>query len=396
MNRKKFITATGLTLTGLSLSGIIGFGKGLAYRKQERILYIGTYSDAVSGGINSLTMDAISGKVTNCKIAANATNPSFLALSPDGKFLFAVDEIEGYGPGQGGAVSSYRIVRPGGMLEFINRQPSMGAHPCHLTVSRNGKFVLVANYTGGNAAVLPVSENGTLGEPVCVKQHSGKGPNRDRQEKPHAHSITLSPDNQYAYVCDLGIDKVMIYRFDAESGQLNPASMPFLQTAPGAGPRHFCFSPDKRRAFVINELNSTLTALNYSPSDGSLTEIQTLSTLPDDFNGENTCADVHVHPNGRYVYGSNRGHDSIAVFGLDSKTGHLIPAGHQPAGGKTPRNFVIDPSGAFLLAANQDSDTINVFKINQENGMPAPTGLSVEVPKPVCLLFTIDNLQFTI
>lgn len=391
MNRKKFISTTGLALTGLSLNGIMGFGKGLAYRKQERMLYIGTYSDAISGGINSLSMNTVTGKLTACKIAVHATNPSFLALSPDGTYLFAVNETEGYDSSQGGAVSSFRIVSGGGQLELVNRQPSMGAHPCHLTVSRNGKFVLVANYSGGNVAVLPVSENGTLGETVCVKQHTGNGPNRDRQEKPHAHSITLSPDNQYAYACDLGIDRIMIYRFDAESGQLTPASVPFFQTAPGAGPRHFCFSPDKQRAFVINELNSTMTALDYHPSDGSLTEIQTLSTLPDDFKGENTCADVHVHPNGRFVYGSNRGHNSIAVFGLDPKTGHLKPARHQPVGGTTPRNFAIDPSGTYLLAANQNSDTINVFKINLKDGSLSPTGNSVKVEKPVCILMTADR-----
>lgn len=391
MNRKKFITTTGLALTGLSLKGIMGFSNDPAYGKQERMLYIGTYSDAVSGGVNSVSMDTVSGRLTACKIAVYAKNPSFLALSPDGKFLFAVDEIEGYGASQGGAVSSFRIVKGGGQLELINSQPSMGAHPCHLTVSRNGKFVLVANYTGGNVAVLPVSENGTLGEPVCVKQHTGKGPNINRQEKPHAHSITLSPDNQYAYVCDLGIDRIMIYRFDTASGQLTPGSVQFFQTAPGAGPRHFCFSPDNRRAFVINELNSKMTSLDYDPSDGSLREIQTLSTLPDDFKDENTCADIHVHPGGRFVYGSNRGHDSIAVFGLDPETGHLKPAGHQPVGGKTPRNFAIDPTGTYLLAANQNSNTINVFKINLKDGSLSPTGNSVKVEKPVCILMTADR-----
>jgi 6-phosphogluconolactonase len=391
MERREFISKGTVGLAGITVAGLPAFSKGILEGIGRSVIYVGTYTDKRAEGINLCDFGPSTGSLSARMDVIAAENPSFLALSPDGNLLFAVKEVSDFRGTSGGAVSAWKIDKGSGSLTFINSQPSLGADPCHLTVSLNGKFVLVANYTGGNVAVLPVAQGGTLGEAVCVKQHSGQGPNTSRQEKPHAHSINLSPDNQYAYACDLGIDKIMIYRFDAESGQLTSASVPFFQTAPGAGPRHFCFSPDGRHAFVINELNSTITALSFESSSGSLREIQTLSTLPNDFKGENTCADVHVHPNGRFLYGSNRGHDSIAVFSLDQKTGALSPAGHQPVGGITPRNFLIVPSGEYLLVANQNSNTINVYKINQANGMLTPTGQSAEVPQPVCIVVTDDR-----
>jgi 6-phosphogluconolactonase len=245
----------------------------------------------------------------------------------------------------------------------------------------------VANYTGGNVTILPILSDGQLGEPVDMIQHKGKGVNTIRQEGPHAHSVNLSPDNRFAIVCDLGIDKIMIYRFDQITGKLTPADTPFFQTAPGAGPRHFTFSRDGGNAFVVNELNSTITSLKYDPAKGILTELQTLSTLPDDFTAENTCADVHIHPNGLFVYASNRGHDSIAVFVIEPGSVKLKLLQNQSTLGKTPRNFAIHSSGQFLLAANQNSNTVNVFTIDPGTGRLGETGKFLQINKPVCVLF---------
>jgi len=351
-----------------------------------RRLYIGTYTTGSGEGINQARMEMHSGTIRVEKTYPGIENPSFLALSSDGNFLYAASETNEYQGTTGGSVTAFRIGRDRSDLILLNARPSLGEHPCHVTVSRNGKFVLTANYSGGNVSVLPVLADGSLGEAVEMQQHSGSGPNKQRQEKAHAHSVNLSPDNRFAYVCDLGIDKVVIYRFNDQTGRLYPAEMPFYRTAAGAGPRHFTFGSDKSSAFVINELNSTLTSLSVDTENGTLTEIQTVSLLPAPFSGENTGADVHVHPNGQFVYGSNRGHDSIVVFSTDRKAGRLKLVQHQATLGKTPRNFAIDPSGNYLLAANQNSDSIRVFTINQKTGILAPTDNVLMVSSPVCVL----------
>jgi 6-phosphogluconolactonase len=251
-------------------------------------------------------------------------------------------------------------------------------------VDSQGKNVLVANYGGGTSAVLPIQPDGRLAAPSSIIQHSGSSVNPERQEGPHAHSINLDAGNRFAFTADLGLDKVLIYRFDGAKGTLAPNAPPSVSTAPGAGPRHFAFHPSGRYAYVINELDSTVTAFRYDGQSGTLTTLQAISTLPAGFSGDTTTAEVQVHPSGRFLYGSNRGHDSIAMFAIDPDTGRLTALGHQPTGGKTPRNFGIDPTGAYLLAANQDSDNLVLFRI-EETGRLTSTGQAIQVPKPVCV-----------
>ncbi|MCX6223288.1 MAG: lactonase family protein [Bacteroidia bacterium] len=350
-------------------------------------LYIGSYPATIKEGISICRFDPDNGTIQLVDVLEGVINPSFLIFDNQRKYVYAVNETGDFGGKSSGSVSAFRRDEKTGMLTLLNMQPSLGAHPCHLTIDRTGKYILVANYSGGNVAVLPILTNGQLGEPVDMVQHTGKGVNSSRQEAAHAHSVNLSPDNRFAFVCDLGIDKIMIYRFDRQTGKLAPADTPYFQSAPGAGPRHFTFSKDGGHAFVVNELNSTVTSFRYDSAKGILTEVQTLSTIPDGFTGENTCADVHGHPNGRFVYASNRGNDSIAVFSTERESGKLVKLQHQSTLGKTPRNFTIHSSGRFLLAANQNSDSVNVFSIDAETGKLSFTGKSIQIPKPVCLLF---------
>lgn len=353
---------------------------------KDEYFYIGCYTANPEEGIPIGRFDPGNASVEIADVCKGVNNPSFLIFGQKRKFVYAVNETADFSGKPSGAVSAFRRDVKTGRLTFLNSQPSLGAHPCHLTADRAGKFILVANYTGGNVAVLPILPGGHLGEPVEMIQHTGKGPNTGRQEAAHAHSVNLSPDNRFAFVCDLGMDKIMIYRFDEKNGKLSPAVNPFFQTAPGAGPRHFTFSIDGRNAFVVNELNSTLTYLKYNSDTGTLTELQTVSTLPYGFSGENTCADVHVHPNGRFVYASNRGADSIAVFFVDQGSGKLKPIQNQSTLGKTPRNFTIHPSGRYLLAANQNSGSIQVFALDPSTGLLTETGKFLMTSKPVCLL----------
>lgn len=355
----------------------------------EMYLYVGTYTsgESRSEGIYILRFETRTGKITPHKIVGGVEEPSFLAIDPKGRYLFAVNETVEYQERKSGAVSSFAIGRDDGSLTFLNKQASMGGAPCHLTSSRDGKFVLVANYVGGNVAVLPVNRDGTLGEAIDVEQHFGSGPNKARQESAHAHSIMLDRRGHYAFANDLGIDKILIYKFDGTNGRLHPNPDKSHYTArPGAGPRHFKFHPSGKYAFVINELDMTASSLAYDPAEGTLREVHTVSTVPAGYSGENTCADVHVHPDGKFVYASNRGHDSIAAFRFDRASGRMELIEHVPTGGKTPRNFAIDPTGKFMLVANQRSDSIVTFSIDRLSGRLRPTGQVANVPSPVCLL----------
>jgi 6-phosphogluconolactonase len=252
-------------------------------------------------------------------------------------------------------------------------------------VDHTGRFVLVANYIGGSVCVLPIQENGRLGEATDFVQHHGSSVNPDRQLAPHAHSFNIDAGNQFGFVADLGTDKIVVYKLDLDGGKLLPNDFPWAEAKAGAGPRHFDFHPDGRHAYVINELDSTVTAFDYQPESGTLNAKQTISTLPESYAGTSHCADVHVSPSGRFLYGSNRGHDSIAIFAIDENSGELSSVGHQSTQGETPRNFAIEPAGNFLLAANQDSDTIVTFKVDQETGRLDPTGQVTQVPVPVCI-----------
>jgi 6-phosphogluconolactonase len=348
-------------------------------------LYVGTYTGGPSKGIYRLDFDAASGKLTNRSLAAAAVNPSFLAIHPTHRFLYAVNEIDNFNGGKTGAVSAFAIDPKTGDLTMLNQQPSGGTGPCHLVVDKQGKHVLVANYGGGNVCVLPIQAEGQLGKATAVVQHQGSSVDKQRQEGPHAHSINLDPANRFAFAADLGLDKVLIYRYDALNGTLTPNEPASVQLAPGAGPRHFVFHPNGRLAFVINEMASAVTAMTYDPDKGLLKEVQTVSTLPAGFKGNTSTAEVVVHPSGKFLYGSNRGHNSIAVFAIDSETGKLKPMGHQGHQIKVPRNFSVDPAGSYLFVANQDGNSIVVFRIDPKTGELNPTETVVEVPKPVCL-----------
>lgn len=350
-------------------------------------VYVGTYTQKGSQGIYRFDFDPASGKLTSRALAGQAKDPSFLAIAPDHRFLYAVSEVEDFDGKKSGAVSAFAIDATTGDLRLLNHQPSGGAGPCHLVVDRAGKHVLVANYGGGSVSVLPIEPGGRLGQATAFVQHKGSGPNPQRQEGPHAHSINLDAANRFAAVADLGLDKVLVYRFDPEKGTLTENDPPFVSVAPGAGPRHFAFHPNGTNAYVINEIESTVTAFRYDGEHGILEPLQTISTLPKDFKGSNSTAEVQVHPSGKFLYGSNRGHNSIAVFAIDPKTGRLSHVRNQSDRIKTPRNFGIDPTGAYLLVANQDSDSIVVFRVDAATGELQPTGTKVDVPMPVCVKF---------
>lgn len=346
---------------------------------------VGTYTTKGSEGIYVYRFDASSGALEPVSKATGIANPSYQEIHPSRRFLYSVSEVRQAGQRSGGAVKAYAINPKTGELTFLNQAFSQGVGPCHVTVDRSGKFALAANYSSGSAAIFPIREDGSVDEASDVVQHRGSGANPKRQEGPHAHSINVDPANRFAFVADLGLDKVMIYRLDLAKGKLIPNDPPWAQTQPGAGPRHFAFHPSRRFAYVINELDNTLISFAYDEQRGALTTLQTLPTLPDDFKGTSYCADVHVHPSGRFVYGTNRGHDSLAIFEVDGDSGQLTFVAHEPTRGKHPRNFVIDPTATFLLVANQDTDNIVTYRIDQESGRLVLTGPETRLSMPVCL-----------
>jgi len=353
----------------------------------DYIIYVGTYTGPKSQGIYGYRFVASTGQLTPLGLVAETTNPSFLAVDPSRRFLYAVNEVGEYQGQKSGGVSAFSIDRKTGKLTFLNEVASRGADPCYVSLDRAGKFVLVANYTGGSVAVFPVLADGRLGEASAFIQHRGSGVNPERQEGPHAHMISVSPDNRFALAADLGLDELLVYRFDATRGLLAPNDPPFARVHPGSGPRHFVFHPNGKFVYLMTEMGGTVSSFSYSPTSGELHETATVSTLPKDFKGENTSAEIAVHPSGKFLYGSNRGHDSIALFSIDPLRGTLKFIEHVSTQGKTPRNFAIDPTGSYLFAANQDSDSIVVFKIDGTSGHLTPTGQKLDVPSPVCVTF---------
>jgi 6-phosphogluconolactonase len=346
-------------------------------------VYIGTYTGENSKGIYRFDLDPATGKLTNKTLAAESASPSYLAFHPNGRFLYAVNEIPPPGK-KGGGVSAFAIDQKTGDLTFLNQESSVGDGPCHLIVDKEGKHVLAANYGGGSTVVLPIDEKGRLGDPTDFVQHKGKSKDPARQEGPHAHCVALDAANRFAFVCDLGLDKVLIYKYDEAKGKLAPNNPSAANIAPGSGPRHIAFTPDGRFCYVVNELNSTMTAFAYDADHGALKTLQTLSTLPKGgFTGATSCAEVVVHPSGKFVFGSNRGQDSIATFAIDPKTGHMTYVANQGEGIKVPRGFTVDPTGTWAVVANQDSDSVVVFRIDPKTGELTPTGDKVEVGKPV-------------
>ena len=353
------------------------------------LAYFGTYTHGgKSKGIYCYKLDLASGKLTEVGITEGIKNPSFLAIHPGGNFLYAVSEVsEGGKPT--GAVTAFKLDRKSGKLTAINHQSSEGAGPCHVSVDKSGKCVLVANYGGGSIASLPLNADGSLKPAASAIQHEGSSVDPNRQKGPHAHSINVSPDNRFAFAADLGLDKVLIYKLDPAAGTLTASEPAFGQTPPGGGPRHFAFHPSGRFAYVCNEMKSSVTAFNYDADKGALTEIQTITTLPADKQNlpGNSTAEIQVHPSGKFVYCSNRGHDSLAIFTVDEKTGQLTAAGHQATLGKTPRNFGIDPTGQFVIACNQSTDNVAVFRVDATSGKLTQVGDLLNIPAPVCVKF---------
>lgn len=354
---------------------------------ESRTVWIGTYSQRGSGGIYALQMDMESGRLGAPAVAAKATNPSFLALHPNGKFLYAVAEIGQFGGKPGGGVRGFALGGKPGELAALNEQPTGGAAPCHLAVDASGRNLVVANYSDGNVAVFPLGEDGNLKPMSQLVRHEGAGPNKARQEKPHAHGVTFDPTSRYVFVPDLGTDRIMGYSLDSGAGTLTDRPSATGVLAPGAGPRHFAFHPSGVLAYSVNELDSTITAFRWNASEGTLTKLASASTLPPGCTSENTTAELAVHPSGRFLYASNRGHDSIAVFALDAATGSAVAVQHEPCGGETPRCFAVDPAGRWLLCANQKSDNLVLFRIDAATGRLTRTDQAVAVPSPVCVLF---------
>ena len=344
-------------------------------------IFIGTYTtDSPSRGIYHTILDIEHGTLTEPNLVFEIKKPSFLAIHPTKKYLYSVTE------GDPGMITALQIDEVTKQLSFMNSVLSGGRGPCHLTVSADGNRLFVANYVSGSAASIPINSDGTLGEPIQSIQHSGNGPVTERQEGPHVHSINLSPDNNFAYVADLGIDKVMIYGLNPKSGAMSEGNFSCFCGVPGSGPRHLTFHQNGRFVYLINELNNTVTALLHNTKNGELSKIQAISSLPDGASQEGKTAEIKVHPNGRFLYGSNRGHDSMVIYEIDQETGKLTLLGFQNSGIDEPRHFNIDPTGRYCIVGNQDTNTISLFKVSLTSGLLTPTGITQSVGKPICIL----------
>lgn len=345
---------------------------------------VGTYTRLGSLGIYTCQMDPATGALEQIAVTGEITDPSFLAIDPSGQHLYAVAETADV-RGEGGAYA-YSI-NPDGSLTFLNKQSTGGPGPCHLAVDATDSYLIVANYAGGSVCTFPIGPDGHLQARSHFIQHKGSSINPDRQTKAHAHSINIDPSNSRAYVCDLGMDRVLVYRIDRERQRLDLDDALTVQTEPGHGPRHFDFHPSGDHCYALNEIGSTVAVYDYDGQSGRLTGKQLISTLPDGWEGTNGTADVHVSADGRFLYASNRGHDSIAIFAIDPATSQLTSIGHESTRGKTPRNFALSPDGRFLLAANQDSANIVAFAVDAETGRLVFTGDEIEIPAPVCIKF---------
>lgn len=372
MNSPRLVLAIAVVLTGIVANIFAG----------ESLVYFGTYTGAKSRGIYVSRFDDATGKLSAPELAAEIQNPSFIAVHPDGRHLYACGEMN-----DGGTVSSFSLDPKTGKLALLDKQNSGGAGPCHVAVDASGQCLLVANYGSGSLAVLPIRADGRLAPAVTTIQHHGSSVNTARQAGPHAHFIMPSPDNRFALNCDLGLDRVFVYDLDPPAAKLSPNSSRSAHVALGSGPRHLAFSPDGRFVYVINEMGGTITVFSYAATNAAMAEVQTVSTLPKDFSGDNTCAEIALRPDGKFLYASNRGHDSIAVFAVNRPTGKLTLVEHQSTLGRTPRYFAVDPTGRWLLAENQNSDSVVVFAMDPDTGRLKPTGQSVTVGSPVCAVF---------
>ena len=355
----------------------------------QYLVYVGTYTTKTeSKGIYAYEFDSATGKLTPKGVAAETPDPSWVAVHPSGKFLYAANEA-----GKASTVSAFAIDAKNGELTILNQLPSLGEDPCYLSFDKTGKYVLVANYSSGTIAVFPILADGRLGEHTAMlKDQGATGPNKERQEGPHAHWIEVSSDNRFAFVADLGLDAILSYRFDASKGSLTPNKPFFLRPlTAGAGPRHATFSPGGGHFYVLGEINSTVTAFAYAPDHGVFGYLGGVPMLPAGFEGRNDAAEIAIHQSGKWLFASNRGHDSIAVFSIDPASGKLTAAGGFPTGGREPRHFALDPTGQYLLAENQLSGNIVEFRIDPATGKLTATGEVLQVPSPVCVAFLVKR-----
>lgn len=371
----------------LALAGVAALAQTQTPPAADLLVYFGTYTGENSKGIYVSRLNLSSGALGTPELAAETTNPSFLARHPTAPFLYAANELNTGGSRPTGFVSAFAIDRATGKLSFLNRESSAGADPAHLVVDSAGRNAIVANYSGMTVTVLPIGVDGRLKRSTDIKLHEGTSIDPRRQREPHPHGIVLDAANRFAYVADLGTDRISIYGFDATKGWLTRAGSAVVR--PGSGPRHVTLDPRGRFAYVINEMACTITVFGVDATSGALREVETLSTLPAGtaVNPRFSTAEIAVHPSGRFLYGSNRGHDTIAVFAIDAASGKLTAVEHQPTQGSTPRGFGIDPTGAYLLAGNQRSDSVVVFRIDPATGALAPTGQKVAVGSPVSVEF---------
>jgi 6-phosphogluconolactonase len=353
----------------------------------QYLVFVGTYTEKGSKGIYAYRFDPVTGGADSIGLMAETANPSFLAVDPKHKYLYAVNEIDNFQGGHTGAVTAYAIDRDTGKLSSLQQVPSFGADPAHLALDESGRYLLVANYTSGNIAVFPIEKDGKLGPRAAFVQHTGSSVNKDRQAGPHAHEIQTSNDNQFVLTADLGLDELLVYRFDPKTGSLTPNNPAFAKVSPGSGPRHFSIAPSGKFVYLVNELSSTVTVFAYNSSSGQLQEKQTISTLPAGFKGENTTAEIELDAKGKFLYVSNRGDDSIAVFAVDPHSGKISWVERVPTGGKTPRHFTLDPTGKWLFAANQDSNDITIFHVDPDSGRLTPTPNTLQVATPVSVVF---------
>jgi len=351
------------------------------------LVYVGTYTGHGSDGIYAYRFNPDKGDLSPIGLVAKTDNPSFIAIDSARRFLYAVNETDSFQNQPTGAISAFEINKETGKLKLLQQISSLGAAPAHLSLDKRDRYLLVANYNGGNVAVFPIGNDGKLGEHTALIQNAGSSVNRDRQAGPHAHFIQVTNDNKFALTADLGIDKVLINRFDANTGSLTPADSGFVKLDPGSGPRHIAFSPTGKTVYVLNELTSTVTLFSCNSENGAMQALQTLSTLPKTFSGNNTSAEIVIDAKGKFLYASNRGDNSIVLFSIDPKDGRLTPVEWISSGGKDPRNFEIDPSGQWLFAANQNSDNIVVFRIDQSTGRLTQTSEQVKLTAPVCVRF---------
>jgi 6-phosphogluconolactonase len=359
---------------------------------QDYFVYAGTYPVGGSRGIYLYRFDEQSSHLTSLGLAAEIANPSFLATDPDHHYLYAVTDTDGDIPGPNAAqvantISSFKIDPATGSLKFLNRVSSGGKNPIHLIVDKMGTILFVANYDSGSVASFAIRPDGSIGAMTGFDQHHGSSVNRERQEGPHAHAVVVSPDNRFLYVPDLGLDRILIYRIDEAKHSFAPNNPAYVAVKGGLGPRHFAFAPGGKFAYAICEMGSNVVAFSYDRESGALTPIQTISTLPAGFHGENGSAEIESDKSGRFLYASNRGQDAITVFQIDKGTGKLTTVQNISTGGKTPRNFAIDPTGRYLLAANQDSNSIALFKIDTATGRLTSTSETAGIGAPVCLVF---------